>query len=128
MEAYNDVQVKSFQTFSGPGLFKVSTFARIQQWLLTLHAYMCLIVIMMFQISWTLTPQADTIIGSVLNPKAPQSLIELADSGNGLLQPWAQKYFKAGRPLANIVIVDHFEVTNVTAVAAVSSTLSFPKW
>lgn len=80
----------------------------------------------MFQISWTLTPQASTIINSFLEPSAPHTLIEMADSVANALAPWAATYLNAGYPLANIVIVDHFEATPAVSVAAQSSTLKFP--
>ncbi len=66
------------------------------------------------------------MIESFLDPSAPHTLIELADSVAAKLAPWAATYLNAGFPLANIVIVDHFETCGVIAVAAQSSTLKFP--
>ena len=77
------------------------------------------------QISWTLTTQVDTIIDFLLLGQ-PKSLIAMADSANPHLPAWANGYFAKGIPLANIVIIDHFENSVIAAVAAQSSTLTFP--
>jgi hypothetical protein len=50
----------------------------------------------------------------------------MADTANPLLPGWASKYLGNGQPLANIVIIDHHEASQVVAVAAKSASLSFP--
>ncbi len=67
------------------------------------------------------------MIDGILYPEThPRTLIELADTAAPLLAPWAAGYFVKGQPLANIVIVDHFEATPVVAVAMNSSQFVFP--
>lgn len=119
MIQYNNAEVKSFQTFEGPGLFKVWPDCH-------LCAHLHSILSSALQISWTLTPDANCIIDGYLFPNLPTSLIALADSANPSLAPWAAKYFGAGQPVANIVIVDHLETSAVVKVAATSSAQSFP--
>ena len=72
----------------------------------------------LFKISWTLTPNAETVVEMVL-PNKPKTLIELADTANPALLSWfhtiVNKY--PGYPiLGNILIIDHFETSNVTSV------------
>ncbi len=76
---------------------------------------------LLLQISWTLTTQTDTIIDFLLTGK-PASLIAMADSANVALPAWSESYFKQQVPLANIVIIDHFETSTIVSVAATSTT------
>ena len=59
------------------------------------------------QISWTLTTQASTIIDFLLTGH-PASLQAMADAANPHLPAWAAGYLSQGKPLANILIIDHY--------------------
>lgn len=98
MVSYNDGKVHEFQSYTGDALYKIS---------------------------WTLTPNADAILKGFV-PGNPDSLIKLADTAAPVLSTWSPKYLNAGMPLANIVIIDHFETSAITTVAAKSSMLQFP--
>jgi hypothetical protein len=73
----------------------------------------------LYKVSWTLTPSADTILGS-LRPGAPRSLHQLSAIANKQLGAWAgtiqQRYKNAYPRLGNIVIVDTFEESAVTRI------------
>jgi len=79
----------------------------------------------LFKISWTLTPNAVTILSS-LDPGRPRSLIELADKANVLLDDFGKQQKAKKLQLGNLFLVDHFEtsdVINVVKVAMMSTAL-----
>lgn len=70
----------------------------------------------LYKISFTLTPSPGLVMSTPL-PQGPKSLLELADSGNASLVD----YYKALRteglvPWGNIVIIDHFEASQLLEV------------
>ncbi|CAG9318692.1 unnamed protein product [Blepharisma stoltei] len=69
-----------------------------------------------FKISWTLTPNDQTVIGTV-KPKNPHTLIELADIANPYLPDFVNEMMAKRYQIGNILIIDHFEssaIMNVT--------------
>jgi hypothetical protein len=62
----------------------------------------------LYKLSWTLTPQASTIIDSIL-PKKPKSLRELADIGNSGLSGFANETLKNGLRLCQLLLIDFQE-------------------
>lgn len=68
----------------------------------------------LFKISWTLTPNADTVLASIL-PKTPNTLIELADSANTELTAFWTSQKAVNNRMGNILIIDHFQTSSIMA-------------
>lgn len=68
-----------------------------------------------FKISWTLTPDTSTILDSV-EPWKPQTLIALADYANKALPSFWNNILKNGWRMGNILIIDHFEKSQIMNV------------
>lgn len=75
----------------------------------------------LFKMSWTLTPNEDTVLRMLL-PDHPKTLIELADTASKALAPWAAAQATAHNHLypllGNILIIDHFETSDIPSVVA----------
>ena len=62
----------------------------------------------LFKISWTLTPNGDTIL-DMLKPHDPHSLLELADIADAQMANWTQnKIVKQNLTIGNIFIYDNY--------------------
>eukprot|EP00052_Salpingoeca_macrocollata_P007749 m.61962 g.61962 ORF g.61962 m.61962 type:complete len:140 (-) comp16235_c0_seq1:142-561(-) len=74
---------------------------------------------LLYKISWTLTPDVHTVERMLL-PGHPKSLIELADTASKALDPWFSGRIAPHQysypVLANIVIIDHFETSDIAQV------------
>jgi hypothetical protein len=69
----------------------------------------------LFKVSWTLTPNPTTLLDSLI-PGQPQSLIDLAKTANNAL-PAFWKYEKGNDcRIGNILIVDHYELSDIMLV------------
>eukprot|EP01134_Creolimax_fragrantissima_P002559 CFRG2559T1 len=89
----------------------------------------------LFKMSWTLTPQTDTIIGSILQPNAhAHNLYELAVSANARFQGFVANMSKKLVPLlwnrpfvpANIIVCDFWNVQS--ALIETTIALNFPQY
>ena len=69
----------------------------------------------LFKVSWTLTPDADTIIGTEV-PFKPHTLIQLADSGNKALPSFWNNMKKYKWRMGNILIIDHYETSEIIKI------------
>lgn len=70
----------------------------------------------LFKISWTLTPDTDTVLESVL-PWKPNTLLKLANNANKALPSFDTQMKNYGWRTGNILIIDHFENSEVLKVA-----------
>lgn len=70
----------------------------------------------LYKISWTLTPDTDTVLRSIL-PDTPNSLKEMADDCNDNLGDFWNDMIKKKYRIGNIIIADHFETAPVLSVA-----------
>ena len=61
----------------------------------------------LFKISWTLTPNVDTILGT-LNPERPHTLLELADIADIQMANWTQNKFNQDLRIRNVFIFDNY--------------------
>lgn len=68
-----------------------------------------------FKISWTLTPDSTVILDSI-EPWKPQNLIALADTANKALPSFYNSISKNGWRMGNILIIDHFEKSQIMTV------------
>eukprot|EP01139_Manchomonas_bermudensis_P011044 Amastigsp_a341895_43.p1 type:complete len:334 gc:universal Amastigsp_a341895_43:95-1096(+) len=67
----------------------------------------------LYKISWTLTPNAATVLGTLL-PNQPKSLLELAQIANVALPGWVAGLNATGFPLlGNIFIIDSYETSEI---------------
>lgn len=69
----------------------------------------------LFQISWTLTPDTNTVLDTVI-PWKPHTLIQLADYGNIALPSFYTEMKKYGWRMGNILLIDHYEKSNILQV------------
>lgn len=88
MIAYNTQQVQQFNTLSS----------------LPTNA--------LYKLSWTLTPQASTIVDSIL-PNRPKSLKQLADIGNSGLSAFANATLTKGWKLCQLLLIDFQERSTI---------------
>lgn len=70
----------------------------------------------LFKISWTLTPDTDTVLESVL-PWKPNTLLKLANNANKALPSFDTQMKNYGWRTGNILIIDHFENSEVLKIA-----------
>jgi len=91
MIAYNTQQVQQFNTLSS----------------LPMNA--------LYKLSWTLTPQASTIVDSVL-PDKPRSLKQLADIGNSGLSAFANSTLTKRWKLCQLLLIDFQERSTIMDV------------
>ncbi|CAG9315127.1 unnamed protein product [Blepharisma stoltei] len=68
-----------------------------------------------FKVSWTLTPNAQTILDSIKFLK-PHTLIQLADLGNPFLPEFWKSLKHEHYQVGNILIIDHYEQSSIMAV------------
>jgi len=71
------------------------------------------VVNQLYKLSWTLTPSTSDFENGVNPFSSEHSLIDLADSANPSLDSWFQSTRSAGKSVGNIVLLDHFESSNV---------------
>ena len=70
----------------------------------------------LFKVSWTLTPNATAVEETVI-PFKPHSLIELANTANKALPSFWIKINRLGWIMGNILIIDHYETSEVLKIA-----------
>lgn len=66
----------------------------------------------LYKISWTLTPNANTILSSIF-PGKPKSLISLADTANAQLTAFWNAQKATNSVMGNILIIDHFQTSSI---------------
>lgn len=69
----------------------------------------------LFKLSWTLTPATDVILEGALIGH-PHNLLELADTANPHLPAFWQSMKEKGWKLGNILIIDHYEASEILEV------------
>jgi len=69
----------------------------------------------LFKISWTLTPNEETILETLLFWK-PHSLIELADTANPALPQFVKSITCKNWRTGNILIIDHYDKSSILEV------------
>lgn len=69
----------------------------------------------LFKVSWTLTPNATSILDTVI-PWKPHSLIELANTADKALPSFWIKIKKLGWKMGNILIIDHYEYSDIVKI------------
>jgi len=69
----------------------------------------------LFKISWTLTPQVDTILESEL-PDKPQTLLELANIADAEMNSWTTTKFNQNLRIGNIFLYDNYPNASVEQI------------
>jgi len=74
-----------------------------------------------YKLSWTATPQTDTITKSLMPWKKPKNMVELAGSLNPKLRGWAEEKLRANKRLGGVIKVDYYTQGEVVEVAILAN-------